>query len=669
MQRASIQIPLWAKLTIPILLALIPLALPLPETKWFLFAAGMTLRQTTWKKPKINSRIEVSNHGTSSGVTQISKSESVVRRRDFLKLSSYVALAAIVGLIAARIPSVAADPLTPVRRYTAPTSASYVIFIDPADGNKIKVKETSTGLVKFSSADGGFAMQKSIDALPSGGVILMQPGTYTWSSVPAFPPNLQDWLKITGDAGAIIQLTSLGPRAFDFSSGGAGQTFKNISIESLQIDCNNVGGKHHVILGTWVNGAGRSDINIDNIVLRNITTYNVPVDPSYANQRWNIWLVLTWYVGEPQRSITNILIEDLDLHGGNEGIAICANGDLGSGSTAVGPLKNVFIDNINVFRCHHTLLNPPTMFFYSNNVQIGGTGYGGSCHIADCHGEFSGDDGIEVNGMTNAIVESCSVANAFAEAFYCNNFNGPQTPNSQQIVIENCIATGSSQTLSNTMSRGFVQTTAPGIPMGSISFLNCQYNRNYPHSGQFSGAEAISLNATSGLQYVLISGFQAYIQGDYACTSFSSLVGIFVNTGSASGASVNISQAEIHVSGKRNSGSADLVWDGLELDGNDATLALEDIVVDMQITNSSTNGLVGINLGPNPNCKMSGTIQNLKIAHMLDDSQPFGVIVRGQNTLTIPTQIQIESSDFSGISSGVHVLFISPSNASKVKIG
>jgi hypothetical protein len=65
---------------------------------------------------------------------------------------------------------------------------------------------------------------------------------------------------------------------------------------------------------------------------------------------------------------------------------------------------------------------------------------------------------------------------------------------------------------------------------------------------------------------------------------------------------------------------------------------------------------------------MNCTINKLQIAGMLDDPSPIGIIVRGQNTLTIPTQILIENCDFGSLSSNKQVVFVDPSNATKVRI-
>ena len=82
-QRASIHLSPWMNLMLPILFGLALTALRLPETKWLLFAAGITLHDTTTTKLKT---IKPKAHcNAKSSVSPQTETKHVIRRRDFLK--------------------------------------------------------------------------------------------------------------------------------------------------------------------------------------------------------------------------------------------------------------------------------------------------------------------------------------------------------------------------------------------------------------------------------------------------------------------------------------------------------------------------------------------------------------------------------------------------------
>ena len=103
-------------------------------------------------------------------------------RREWLKkVPISLATGLTVGEIAHLIKSAQAQENTAL----APEQeASYIVFVDSADGNKIKAKNGTTGKIEYSGTDGATVIQSAINALPnSGGAIVLRAGTYNLSLI------------------------------------------------------------------------------------------------------------------------------------------------------------------------------------------------------------------------------------------------------------------------------------------------------------------------------------------------------------------------------------------------------------------------------------------------------------------------------------------------------
>jgi len=551
---------------------------------------------------------------------------------------------------------------------TSPVQAGYTIFID-SDG-KIKARNAVTGIIDYQSAAAAAVLQRAIDALSStGGLITLRSGTYVWESVPALPKDLPHWLKIVGETGVTIRLTGNGPRAFDFSKTADYDTFQHIWLEGFTVDCNNVGGRHHVVLGSYIDGFPQTRINIQHIVVRNISTVNVPVDssPSLYTYRWNIGLWVFHPVpGERQTNIQDILIEDCDFRGGNYGVGV-----LGGGFYATG--LNVFVDNVRIYRCRHTLLSVPVNTFISANVHVVGRGFGGYVHVADCVGFYSGDVGIEVNAATDALVENCTVEDAANCAFYHGNYNYPKELALQTIAFRNCkarkISLGSSL-----LGHGFRVTTATmgdgtfdklNVPIGNVTIDGCSYFTSKPSTVRVEG-EAISIVPNSGLKAAIVRNFSAEITGvDYRATGVLSNMVIYVEAcGGDQKTDVRIQSCDISVKGARQAETGELNYCGIFLSGC-RFFTIEDVRVLMSVTNMADYTQKAIDIGCDTSI-LDGTIRGLAITSITSDKRATGITIRGTKSLTITEQIRIEYCDFSGLPlSGSEVSFRDPTNAAK----
>jgi hypothetical protein len=531
------------------------------------------------------------------------------------------------------------------------TNVTYKVFIDMADGNATKAMNSLTGNVEYAGTDAAAVVQSVINHLAgTGGLIELAPGIYVWETVPAFPRDLPSWLKIVGDEGAVIRLTLSGPRAFDFDKEADYDTFRNIWIENLFIDCNNVGGWNHVVLGTLRNGVSQSRINIENLMIRNVTTMNVPVDPTLTNHRLNIHLQVRHDApGEKQTHIENVWVENCDLRGGNEGVSIAGQG----GPSVTG--LNIFIDNVHILNCRHSLIAPQAKNFPSANFQIGNRGYGGYGEIANCYGEFSGDVGVEVDAMTNVLVKNVTIVDAVNEAFYHTNMNNPGNPNVQTIVFKNCVSEKAGLSDSSVYGRGFLIGSSLSVPIGTVILEGCAF---YSSAGSYLTypsklGDALIVNPSSGMTELSVSKFKAVVEGVAKTTPSSSALNVIYIEPTGTTTTVSLTDVDVLVRGSRNAGN--LVVRALFLSGLVA-LNLDNMTVDIKIAGSSENGLIGIDAGVDPST-IDGMISRFRAIQLSDDNNPRPIVVEGTSTLTIKDRLSVEYSDFSAMPAGVNVFF------------
>jgi len=539
---------------------------------------------------------------------------------------------------------------------TTTTPMNYTIFIDLLDG-KVKARNVVTGGIDFSGADAAAVLQRVIDALSnSGGSILLERGTYVWQSIPTLPRSLPNWLKIVGEGGVTIRLTSNGPRAFDFKKIADYDTFQNIWVENLTIDCNNLGGRHHVVLGTYISGTPQTRINIQDIKIRSVRTVNVPVDPTLATFRVNVALWVNHPgTSETQTKIQRILIEDCDFSGGNIGVAVY--GDHVGPSAAV----NVFLDEIDIHRCRHSLGSAQARQFDSANFHVGSAGFGGSVHISDCYGEYSADTGVEVNAMTHVLVENTEIRDALQGAFLQINYNNPQYGVGQEVTFHNCHAKRISLA-AGSQAKGFIVASSGSYATGTVIFDDCTV---YSVGATHVLGECLQVDVENGMTGLVVDRFKVAYTGITHTSGSHGLVPISIEPRGGSVAThVTIRDVDIIASGSVTGGT---LWLNLiSLEGS-MYVDMSDVRFDVNITNLTDYATEAIVIGPPDTVStIDGVFKRIIFKRIDDLAHPDGFLIGGTARLTIPDQIRIENCEFTDIPPGNEVVFQGTSNAAKV---
>jgi hypothetical protein len=165
----------------------------------------------------------------------------VGKRNSISWLTISLALLLLVLMVGMQAYAVEATSLQPKRRYTA----SYVVSIDATDGNKVKVADGTTGIVDYSATDATVAIQYAINALTSGGSILLKQGSYTVNQI-----NLASGIGLAGEPGAVLVSND----KFVLN----GQDVSNVTIHGLTI---NHAGSGNYATNTYTSGIFIESVN------------------------------------------------------------------------------------------------------------------------------------------------------------------------------------------------------------------------------------------------------------------------------------------------------------------------------------------------------------------------------------------------------------------------
>lgn len=323
----------------------------------------------------------------------------------------------------------------------------------------------------FSGTDPAAVLQSAITQLGAGGGTITLVGALSWGSVPKLPQALTAKLHIRGIATTVVTLTSAAPRLFDFAASVTGDTFQDIEISDLLVDANNTTGKHHVIVGTFVAGATRTNINMARIAVRRIKVINVYTDPAGlgTTNRIGIWLVVGRNVAG-QNTLKDIVVEDVRLEGGASGI-IVAGQNPGANTPA-------YIDGVVFARCWHDTFLDSNLVGASNGFQVGGYATGRRIHVVDCYGNRCGDAGIEIN-IADTLVERTTVENAMTANFFHTIFAAPTSANENAIVYHKCVASATDPGCGSGVSHGW-SISGAGTLLGThhVKIIDCEYTKD-----------------------------------------------------------------------------------------------------------------------------------------------------------------------------------------------
>lgn len=297
------------------------------------------------------------------------------------------------------------------------------------------------GAVGNGIADDYSAIQSAINACgTAGGVVLFPPGTYYLGHGDnlKLPPGNTNWMVLSG-YGATIKLSAGAPRFLNFDRTADYQEFAYFEVDGFAVDAKDIGlVPGHVVLGSYSREAWfyAQRANIEHIRVNDVSVYNVPSIPGDAGH-WGMGFgVRQVNEAEPVRNyIRDIEINNFRMDGGDTAMVIA--GQLAN----PGPLPsdgNIVVDDIEVGNVRFVSgKTPPFAFAGNTGIMINQHGKGGSVYIHDCYLQGSEDNLVEIDNMSNALVENVYAKEAYYQGFLVRN-QGMTLFGTQRTVFRNC---------------------------------------------------------------------------------------------------------------------------------------------------------------------------------------------------------------------------------------
>ena len=531
-------------------------------------------------------------------------------------------------------------------------AASWVIKALPTGGCLLD----GAGVAPVTYSDPAQALQTALnDLAPTGGTIRVERGQYEWRSVPRIPRNAPRALRIVGEGGTLVKLSSTAPRFLDLDCTADHQTFRNIEIGHFKIDAGGVSGIHaHVIVGI-----DDVRVNFEDIYIHDVLAYNIPVVQGSNFFRSGIRLTAKHLAAheDAQNYMRGIRCERVRVRGGNVAIEIAGRcTDTVSNAGGI----NVFVDDIVYNDCSHDTGIVPTTGPWGSSFQIGGRAHGGRCRVINCYSKGSGDTGIEVNGMRDGLVDGCTVEDARGNAFYMANMMNPLGPgrtaeSSQRVTWRDCTVIRNT----GTQGHGFrVGYNTVRVPLGTAVIENCKYIRTTPELNR--QGEVAFFNAP--MVGARIDGLQVQITNiayNEAAATTASLIG--TNNQGNHPRWFIARDIDVTVRGRRVAGPAP--FDVFQISGA-CSFAVSDVSFFISLDNWAINWVTLFALGIRSGSKLRGSIERVDGTFDVDNGR--FVCVYGAATLTIPGKIRLSKLAAQGAAARADVYFQDATNRPRV---
>ena len=505
-------------------------------------------------------------------------------------------------------------------------------------------------------ADPAQALQVALDDLAAtGGTIRVERGEYEWRSVPRLPKDVPRALRVIGEGGTLVKLSSTAPRFLDFAWTTDHDTFRNIEIGHFKIDAGGVSGVHeHVILGI-----DDVHVNFEDIHIHDVLAYNIPVVQASNYFRSGIRLTVKHLTPHErvQNHMCGIRCERVRVRGGN--VAIEVAGRCTDTVSSAGGIS-VFVDDVSYSDCSHDTGIVPTTGPWGSSFQIGGRAFGGRCRITNCHSKGSGDTGIEINGMRDGLVDGCTVEDARGNAFYMANMMNPLGPgrtaeSSQRLTWRDCTVIRNTGTQGHGFRAGYNNVR---VPLGTAVMENCKYIRTTSElnrQGEVAFFNAPMVGARiDGLQVQLTNIAYNETAATTAC-----LIG--TNNQGNHPRWFIARDIDVTVRGRRVAGPAP--FDVFQVSGA-CSFAISDVSFHISLDNWAVNWVTLFAIGIRSGSKLKGSIERVDGTFDVDNGR--FVCIYGTATLTVPGKIRLAKLAAQGSGARADVYFQDASNRHRV---
>ena len=329
--------------------------------------------------------------------------------------------------------------------------------------------------VRPSGGDDTAAIRAAVKSCGrTGGTVTFAPGVYTISKSIRLSPGNTAMLTLSG-YGATVKL--VGAEGFlNFHRSADYRSFRHFTVKGFEVDAtqrSNVPGA--ALIGCrGVNSSyfvWRGDV--EDIVVQDIHLYGAPSIPGDASC-WGIAL------GSKQRDereattnyVRDIRIDNVRIEGGDTGILVAGQLSGAAASLHSPPFDaNIVVDDIEIsnvdFRSGRV---PPFSGWESNTgIMVNQHGKGGRLYVRDCYLQGTGDDLLEINSMSSALVENVYCKETYDLGFQLRN-QGMTLDGTQLTTYRNCTYEAGREPRG--IGFGFARLE---VPRSTIVYENCKF--------------------------------------------------------------------------------------------------------------------------------------------------------------------------------------------------
>lgn len=505
-----------------------------------------------------------------------------------------------------------------------------------------------------SGGDDAAAMQAAITALGSQGSIILGPGTFQWiSGVPKLPTGATGIQILGSGVGAtFIELSVGAPRFIDINHTADYETAQNIEIGGFTIDDNSVGGINHLVFGNDCGGVSRNYLNCDQIYIHDINIVNVPVTNPYGTMAVRIGLGTATSAEVTQIACTNFRMERVRLAGGNMFAAIF-------GASGVGTTPNAWIDNIEISDCYHDLGTTPAANFAAGNIQIGQYALVGRVRISNVIAKNAADTGIEIDNAIDAVVDRCTVTDAYTYPFYATNFNITSNPNGggadwsvagQRVVFRDCCAYRHNLiSTTSGIGRGF-GIGNNSLAQGTFVFNSCHHRRTAA-DGIVSGEGFLFQGE---VQRIVVDNCSTVIENVTCASPASTALQFYLNLIGTTDTTLKIRGLRVKATGATGGITAAYGWSGVKFDKvatGKLHLDVDDITFEVAFTPTGGGSIAALNalvIGATGggHTYVDGTIKHLRYPAFGTYAGRYCLFLGGTSRLTINNYLQFIECDW-----------------------
>jgi hypothetical protein len=421
-----------------------------------------------------------------------------------------------------------------------------------------------------TSADPWIGWETAFSTIPTSGAnILFNAGFYTQNSAIALPVNLTGWLRIKGNGGAIIKITSTTPGVFGVVAHSDYDTLKYIHIEGLQINGNSIAGNvseaSPILIGSYTTLARR--LNYANIIIRDIVMTGI----STTGKTQGIALSTSHPAsGETATSCVDILIENIYQSGGNSGIVMTAGCDDATKGTT-----HTF-ERVTIKNAYFNRGAVPSAFAFGAGLQLGQDAIVKDSLVEGCYWQNSEDVGVEIDNPYGVTVRNCTALDCFSTGFYATNFNTGTDLSKNTVLFEGCkssVVTATNSTNSNL--KGFsAMGNGTFTTFGAATFRDCLYEG-------YDTTEHYALTAYRSPRDLTVDGFSAYLPNIVSGSGTRVIIALRAD---ASNSVIRLSNISIRAA--INVNHLSMAWLATSVDMEDGFLNVDGIYVDCTFTNN-----------------------------------------------------------------------------------